>query len=103
VTYFVRDQWQTGFVTDVTIENLGAVALNGWQLTWSFPGNQQITNLWNGVLNQTGQSVRVNDAGFNSSLPPNGGRASFGFQASYSGSNAAPNNFALNGVPCVRR
>jgi cellulase/cellobiase CelA1 len=97
----VRDQWQTGFVTDVTVVNGGA-ALNGWQLTWSFAGNQQITNLWNGTLSQTGQSVRVNDAGFNSNLP-SGGSASFGFQASYSGVNAAPNNFALNGVPCVRR
>ena len=102
MTYFVRDQWQTGFVTDVTIENLSGMALNGWQLTWSFTGNQQITNLWNGVLSQTGQLVRVNNASYNGNLP-NGGRASFGFQASYSGSNAAPNNFALNGVACVRR
>jgi endoglucanase len=101
VTYFVRDQWQTGFVTDVTIVNSGA-ALNGWQLTWSFPGNQRITNLWNGALSQIGQSVMVNNASFNGNLPT-GGSASFGFQASYSGSNAAPTNFALNGVPCARR
>jgi endoglucanase len=102
VTYFVRDQWQTGFVTDVTLENLTGATLNGWQLTWSFSGNQQITNLWNGALSQVGQSVMVNNASHNGNLP-NGGRATFGFQASYSGSNAAPNNFALNGVPCVRR
>ena len=99
--YVVRDQWQTGFVTDVTIINNGA-ALNGWQLTWSFTGNQQITNLWNGTLSQMNQSVRVNDAGFNRNLPT-GGSAAFGFQASYSGSNAAPTNFALNGVQCVRQ
>jgi len=102
VTYTVRDQWQTGFVTDVMVENRTGVALNGWQLTWSFSGNQQITNLWNGVLNQTGQLVRVNNAGSNGSLS-NGGAASFGFQASYSGANPAPINFALNGVPCARR
>jgi endoglucanase len=101
VTYAVRDQWQTGFVTEVMIVNNGA-ALNGWQLTWSFAGNQQITNLWNGTLSQMGQSVRVSNAGFNGNIP-SGGSASFGFQASYSGSNAAPGNFALNGVPCVRR
>jgi cellulase/cellobiase CelA1 len=101
VTYFVRDQWQTGFVTDVTVENLGA-PLNGWQLKWSYSGNQQITNLWNGALSQVGQSVTVNSASHNGNLPT-GGRATFGFQASYSGSNAAPNNFAMNGVPCVRR
>jgi endoglucanase len=102
VAYFMRDQWQTGFVTDVTIENRTGAALNGWQLAWSFSGNQQITNLWNGALNQTSQSVRVNNAGSNGSLP-NGSEASFGFQASYSGANTAPINFALNGVPCVRR
>jgi endoglucanase len=101
VTYLVRSQWQTGFVTDITVVNNGA-ALNGWQLTWSFTGDQQITNLWNGTLSQTGQSVRVSSAGFNDNLPTGGG-AAFGFQANYSGSNAAPSNFALNGVPCVRR
>ena len=102
MTYVVRDQWQTGFVTEVTVVNTAGAALNGWQLTWSFAGNQQITNLWNGALSQTGQSVSVNNASFNGNLP-SGGSASFGFQASYSGANAAPNNFALNGVPCVRR
>ena len=102
MTYFVRDQWQTGFVTDVTVENRTGAALNGWQLTWSFSGNQQITNLWNGVVSQAGQSVRVNNAGSNGSLP-NGAAASFGFQASYGGANTAPINFALNGVPCARR
>jgi endoglucanase len=84
------------------IENRTGSALNSWQLTWSFAGNQQITNLWNGVVNQAGQSVRVNNAGSNVNLP-NGGAASFGFQASYGGTNAAPSNFALNGLPCVRK
>jgi cellulase/cellobiase CelA1 len=101
VTYSLQSQWDVGFVADITIVNNGA-ALNGWRLTWSFPSNQQITNLWNGALSQVGQSVTVNNASYNGNLPP-GGSAAFGFQASYSGSNAAPTNFALNGVTCVRR
>lgn len=102
VRYFVRDQWPSGFVADVTIENRTGAAINSWQLMWEFPGNQQITNLWNGALNQTGQTVRVNNAGWNGYIA-NGGTAAFGFQATYSGSNTAPANFALNGIPCSRR
>lgn len=102
VTYTVRDQWQTGFVVDVLVENRTGATINGWQLAWSFAGNQQITNLWNGVLNQTATAVRVNDAGWNKNIA-NGGMAGFGFQANYNGSNPLPANFTLNGLACTRR
>ena len=100
VSYVIRSQWQVGFVTDLTIENRTGVTLNNWLLTWTFAGNQSITNLWNGVVGQTGQAVKVTNASYNGSLP-NGGKASLGFQATYSGSNAIPNNFTLNGTPCT--
>ncbi|MFJ9554445.1 glycoside hydrolase family 6 protein [Nocardiopsis sp. NPDC101807] len=97
VDYQVND-WGSGFTASVEITNLGT-ALNGWTLDWSFPGNQQVTNLWNGTHTQSGQDVSVTAAGHNSSISTNG-TVSFGFNASYSGSNAAPSDFALNGVLC---
>jgi hypothetical protein len=39
---------------------------------------------------------------YNNVIGANGGTATFGFQASYSGSNAVPTNFALNGTVCTR-
>jgi endoglucanase len=102
VSYAIRSQWQNGFVTDVTIENRTGSTINNWQLTWSFSGNQTITNLWNGMLSQGGQSVTVTGMSYNGTVP-NGGTASFGFQAGYSGNNAVPANFALNGTPCAIR
>jgi Cellulose binding domain len=69
-------------------------------LAWSFAGNQRITNMWNAVPTQTGQAVRAADGGWNRVISP-GGTAAFGFQASYSGSNANPTAFTLNGTACT--
>jgi cellulase/cellobiase CelA1 len=93
------NDWGSGFVADVTVTNLGA-PINGWDLTWTFPGNQQITNNWGTELQQTGPNVVAGNAGWNGSLGT-GGSANLGFQATYSGSNAAPSSVALNGVACT--
>ena len=60
-------------------------------------GTPAITNLWNGNLTQSGQSVKVTNMSYNASIPA-GGSVSFGFQATYSGSNPAPTAFYLNGT-----
>jgi cellulase/cellobiase CelA1 len=100
VTYAIQSQWQDGFVTNLTISNTGANAFNGWTLTWSFPGTQRITNLWNATWTQTGQNVTTSSNADWNRVIPVGGSYSFGFQASFSGTNAAPTNFAVNGVAC---
>ena len=97
VSYVVNSQWNNGFTTNVTITNNGTTAINGWALSWTFPGNQTITNLWNGNLTQSGQSVKVTSMSYNATIPA-GGSVSFGFQASYSGTNVSPATFYLNGV-----
>ncbi|HEU5357134.1 MAG TPA: cellulose binding domain-containing protein, partial [Actinocrinis sp.] len=52
VNYAVASQWNVGFSTNVTITNLGS-PITSWTLTWSFGGNQQITQLWNGSYTQS--------------------------------------------------
>jgi endoglucanase len=99
VTYVPND-WGTGFTADVTIKNSGASAITGWTLTWTFAGNQQITNLWNGSYTPNGASVVVANVSHNATISANGGTANFGFQASYSGTNARPATFRLNGTVC---
>ncbi|MBN1171454.1 MAG: cellulose binding domain-containing protein, partial [Micromonosporaceae bacterium] len=64
-----------------------------------FPGDQKITNSWNAAVTQSGTSVTATNASYNGSIP-SGGTVSFGFQASYSGVNANPTGFTLNGTAC---
>jgi endo-1,4-beta-xylanase len=100
VAYRLQTQWQDGFVADVTIRNTGTTVINGWTLTWTFPGNQTITSAWNTVATQSGQAVTARDAGWNAAIPP-GGTASFGFQATYGGTNPPPTAFRLGGTACT--
>lgn len=100
VNYTMND-WGTGATVNVTIKNNGSTAVNGWTLAFTFPGNQKINNLWNGSYTQNGASVSVKDVGYNANIPANGGTASFGFQITYSGTNAKPTSFTLNGSACT--
>ncbi|MFF4628362.1 glycoside hydrolase family 6 protein [Streptomyces griseorubiginosus] len=92
------NQWDTGFTTAVTITNNGA-AKSSWSLKWTYAGNQKISNGWNAKISQSGSSVTAANESYNGSLPT-GGSTSFGFQASYSGTNAVPATFTLDGVTC---
>ena len=98
VSYTLASQWGGGFTADVSIRNNGS-PLSGWALTWTFPGDQTITNLWNASYTQSGASVSATNLSWNASVP-SGGSVSFGFQASLSGANVTPTSFALNGVAC---
>ncbi len=99
VTY-TPNTWQNGFTANVTVANPTSAAVNGWTLNWNFAGNQQITSAWNATVTQSGNAVTAKNVGFNGSIPPNGSQ-SFGFQGTYSGSNAAPTGFTLNGTACT--
>ncbi|GAA2423945.1 glycoside hydrolase family 6 protein [Streptomyces glaucus] len=98
VDYKVQNQWSTGFTAAVTVTNHGA-AKSGWTLKWSYAGNQKVTSGWNAKISQSGTGVTVTNESYNGSLAT-GGSAGFGFQASYSGTNAVPATFTLDGVTC---
>jgi cellulase/cellobiase CelA1 len=99
VNYTVTNQWGSGFLAEVIITNTGSSAINGWVLTFTFPGNQTITNLWNGNVSQTGTAVTVSNAPWNSVINPTSS-VMFGFQATFSGVNNNPTMFRLNGQVC---
>ncbi len=100
VSYAIQNDWGNGATINVTITNNGNSNTNGWTLAWIFPGNQQITNLWNGSYTQSGANVSVQNLSYNSAIPANGGAVNVGFNISYSGTNAKPASFTLNGAPC---
>lgn len=100
VSYVIQSDWGVGATIGVTITNKSTTAVNGWTMVFAFPGNQTITNLWNGTYTQSGASVTVKDAGHNANIPAGGGSVNFGFNLNYSGTNAKPASFTLNGTAC---
>lgn len=100
VDYTITNQWDTGFGATVTITNLGDAISGGWTLGWTFPGNQQVQQGWNGVFTQQGGQVTVRNPSWGGSLAT-GATVSPGFNGSYSGTNAKPTVFTLNGVTCT--
>jgi endoglucanase len=100
VAYANVNQWNTGFQAAITIQNTGTVGITNWTLKWTFPGNQQITNLWNGSYAQSGPAVTIRNVGYNGSIPAGGSYNGLGFTANFSGTNAAPAIFSVNDVAC---
>lgn len=98
VDYKVQNQWDTGFTAAVTVTNNGA-AKSSWAVKWSYAGNQQVTSGWNAKISQSGAAVTAANETYNGTLAT-GGSVSFGFNASYSGTNAIPTTFTLDGVTC---
>jgi O-glycosyl hydrolase len=100
VTYATQSQWTGGFVASVTIANNGSSAINGWTLAFTFPGDQKITNAWNGVSSQSGENVTITNESYNATIPA-GGSTSLGFQGTWSASDAMPTAFTVNGTTCT--
>jgi len=98
VTYSIAGSWQGGFQASIAIKNTGTTAINGWTLTWTFPGNQQITQLWGGTVSSQGETITVTSLSWDANIPPGGTMSSVGFVAN--GAAAIPTAFALNGVVC---
>lgn len=98
VDYKVQNQWDTGFTAAVTVTNQGSAKSN-WSVKWSYAGNQKVTSGWNARISQSGADVTAANETYNGTLST-GGSVSFGFQGSYSGTNAIPATFTLDGVTC---
>ncbi|MFG1869149.1 cellulose binding domain-containing protein [Micromonospora arborensis] len=99
-TYRNQSEWQGGFVATVTVQNVGAAPVDGWVVTFSFPGDQQVTSGWNATVSQAGAAVTARNVDWNRVLAPNGS-ATFGLQGRWSVSDAPPSGFSLNGAPCT--
>src|ERR1700735_3624111 len=83
VHYAQTGSWPGGFQASVTITDEAASAVNGWQLTWTWPNSgEAITQLWNGTETQSGTAVTVANASYNTTIGASGGTANFGVTGS---------------------
>ncbi|MFJ7043144.1 cellulose binding domain-containing protein [Streptomyces sp. NPDC101112] len=100
VTYKITNQWSGGFQADVQLANTGTSAWSGWNLGWSFPNGQSVTQLWNGAHTQSGAAVSVKNIAWNANVAA-GSSVSFGFTGSWSGTNGRPTAFRLGDQSCT--
>ncbi|WP_238014265.1 endo-1,4-beta-xylanase [Dactylosporangium sp. AC04546] len=82
-TYRIVNSWPGGFQGEVVVAN--PAGRTGWTVTWTFANGQQVSQLWNGTVSQSGATVTVRNATWNGT-----GTVTFGFLASWNGTNTAP-------------
>ena len=100
VAYADQNDWGSGFTGGFTITNTGSAAITSWTVTWVYAGNQQITQSWNGSAAQSGKAVSFSNASWNGTIAAGATVSGMGFNANYSGANAPPSSFYLNGTIC---
>ena len=94
------DRWTGGFVTNVTLQNRGTQAVNGWTARFALPGDAVVLSAWNAATSQAGRQVTATNAPWNAGIPP-GGTVTFGFIGAASTGNATPSGLTLNGTLCT--
>ncbi len=102
VHYAVTSSWPGGFGASITITNNGAVAINPWTLTFTFPAaGEAVADGWDGTWSQSGSAVTVNAASWNGDLAASGGSTTIGFNGTDTGQDTAPTVLQVNGTDCA--
>ncbi|HZM82498.1 MAG TPA: glycoside hydrolase family 9 protein [Candidatus Limnocylindrales bacterium] len=100
VDYTRLAQWDSGFVSLVSITNTGRERIDGWELQWSFLSGQTVGTSWGASLSQSGATVTATSSGWTSHIAP-GRSVTIGFLGTPgSGPNPDPEVFLLSGGLC---
>ena len=100
IDYGVTD-WSGQFVAQVTLTNTGTRSIDGWNLTFVFPGDQAISSGWNAHFTQTGHRVTAtNTDHYDAVIQPRAQR-SLGFLGTWASKDTDPSEFDVNGTPCT--
>jgi predicted carbohydrate-binding protein with CBM5 and CBM33 domain len=78
--YNTTGSWGNGFQGEVMV-HAQETPVNGWTVSFTFPGSQTVTQVWNGRATSSGSLVTVRNEAWNSSVAP-GGYVTFGFLGS---------------------
>jgi len=97
VDYKIVSDWGNGFTANLTLTNTGSSAIDNWTLAFTFPGNQKIVSGWSANWGQSGANVTAAST-YNGHIAA-GDSVTLGFTASYTGTNAVPAAFTVNGAP----
>jgi chitin-binding protein len=78
--YSVTSSWSGGFQGSVMVHALDT-AISGWTASFTFPGTQTVTQVWNGKATSSGSLVTVKNESYNGSVAA-GDYTTFGFLGS---------------------
>jgi hypothetical protein len=102
VHYAISSSWSGGFGANITLTNNGSTAINPWTLTFTFPASgEAVQGGWDGTWTQSGETVTVTSESWNSTIAPNGGTVSIGFNGTDTGQDPAPTVFYINNNICA--
>jgi hypothetical protein len=78
-SFTVSVSWAGGFVGEVSVKNTSATRRSqNWQVSWSWPGAQDVASMWNATSGGSGRSETATAVNYNRELAP-GSTTSFGF------------------------
>ncbi len=97
--YSVVNSWPGGFQAQIVLTDTGTGSISPWTLTWTFPGDQKISQMWNATSRQSGEQVAAASESYNATIAP-AGSVTVGFTGTYTASNAPPASFSVNGTAC---
>ncbi len=80
VSWSLTDSWSGAFQLGFTV-TAGSSPITAWKVSYSWPGSQTVTDIWNASDAQTGAAVDASNLSYNGSLSA-GGSTTFGLQAS---------------------
>ncbi|GAB3649879.1 CE1 family esterase [Glycomyces tarimensis] len=63
----VVNEWGSGWQGNLLI-TAGSETINGWTLTWIWPGGQSISSHWNADVSTSGSTVTAVDVGWNGTI-----------------------------------
>jgi endoglucanase len=98
--YSLVNSWSGGFQAQIVLSNTGSGSISPWTLTWTFPGDQKISSLWNASYTQSGEQVSATAESYNATIAP-AGSVTIGFTGTFTSSNASPTSFSVNGTACT--
>ena len=83
-TATVVSSWAGGFQGDLAVRNTGTAPLVNWTASFTVPSGVTISSSWNSTYTQTGTTVTIRPAAWNTTIPP-GASVNVGFLGSSSG------------------
>ena len=94
MSWSLVNSWSGGFQLGFTVTNNGTSPTKGWNVAWSWPGAQTVTQIWNASETQSRAAVSAANLSYNGAINA-GGSTTFGLL----GSGNAPT--ALSGLRCA--
>ncbi|HLH58960.1 MAG TPA: cellulase family glycosylhydrolase [Streptosporangiaceae bacterium] len=98
--YSLTNSWSGGFQAQIVLTNTGSSPIGPWTLSWTFPGDQKISQMWNATESQSGEQVTAASESYDATIAPSAS-VTIGFTGTYTASDTAPAGFSVNGTACT--